>query len=171
MQLWNKVAAFLDRTISIFAILAGAVIIFMMLSVSAEVVMRYFLNRPIVWMVEVNEYALLWATFLGTAWVLKKEQHIIVEVLVERLRPKARAMLGFITSIVGAIICAVLVWYSAQTTCDHWVRGVWNPASLLETPTAYVLAIIPIAGFLLVFQFLRRTSGYLERWRASSNKQ
>lgn len=170
MGLRSKLAAILDRTIGAFAALAGIVILLMMLSVTAEVVMRYFLNRPIVWVLEVNEYAILYTAFLGSAWVLSKEGHVIVEVVVDQLKPRAQAMTGIITSILGAIACAVLVWYSTQATWDHWVRGVWNPASILEIPTAFVLVIVPIGGLLLFIQFLRRTSGYMGRWRVSSNQ-
>lgn len=171
MELRSKLAAVLDRTLGVFAALAGIVILLMMLSVSTEVVMRYFLNRPIVWVVEINEYAILYAVFLGSAWVLSREQHVIVEVVVDQLKPRALAMAGIITSILGAFACAVLVWYSAQTTWDHWVRGVWNPASILEIPTAVVLAIIPAGSFLLLVQFLRRTTGYLRGWRGKSIKE
>ena len=171
MKLQMKLTAIFDRALGLFAIMAAAVIIFMMLSVCAEVVMRYFLNRPIIWVVEFNEYALLYATFLGTAWVLKREGHIRLELVVEQLRPRARAMVGIITSVLGTIFCGVLVWYSALSTCDHFLRGVWSSASMLEVPTAYVLVIIPVGSFLISIQFLRRTSGYLGRWRGASNKQ
>ena len=171
MKLRAKLGAFFDRALNLFAILTGTIILFMMFLVSTEVVMRYFLNRPIVWMVEINEYALLYATFLGTAWVLQREGHIRVELVVKQLRPRVQAMVGVITSFLGAIVCGGLVWYSAQSTWDHYVRGVFNPGHILETPTAFVLAVMPVGAFLLSIQFLRRTSGYLGRWRTLSSKE
>jgi len=171
MRPWKRVTAVFDRILNVFAILAGVLIIFMMLSVAAEVVMRYFFNRPIIWMLEINEYGLLWATFLSAAWVLKNDQHIKVDVVIERLSPRPHAMLGAINSILGAIACGALVWFSTQSSWDHYIRGAYNPGSILETPTAYVLAIIPLAGLLLSIQFLRRTCSYLDKWRVSSNQQ
>lgn len=170
MKLWTKGAAVIDHILNLLAILSGVVIIFMMLSVSVDVVMRYALNRPIMGVLEINEYALLYATFLGTAWLLKRGGHVTVEMIVARLRPKAQAMAYVITSILGAIACGVLMWYSAQCTWDHLVRGVRNPGAVLQIPIAAVVAIIPIGSFLLFIQFLRRTSGYVQKWRTLANK-
>lgn len=170
MKLWTKANAILDRTLGFFAFLAGTVLIFMMLSVSADVFMRYFLNQPIFWVVEVNEYALLYTTFLGAAWVLAKEGHVKVELVVDHLRPKPQAMVGAVTSVLGAVACGVLVWFSAEATWNHYVGGVWDPGSLLEVSTAYVMVIIPVGSILLFAQFLRRTSRYLKKLRMSSSK-
>ena len=85
MKFLTKVGVILDRTLGFFAFLTGTILIFMMLSVSADVFMRYFLSKPIFWVVEVNEYAVIYATFLGAAWVLAKDGHIKVELVVDRL--------------------------------------------------------------------------------------
>ena len=45
--------------------------------------MRYFLNRPLVWVLELTEYALLWVTFLGAAWLLRQGGHVQVDVIVD----------------------------------------------------------------------------------------
>ena len=171
MKLWAKAGVILDGVISFFAILAGAVLIFMMLSVTLDVFMRYFLNQPIFWVVELNEYALLYATFLGAPWVLAKDGHVKVELVVDHLKPKPQAMVGAVTSILGAASCGVLVWFSAEATLTHYVRGVWDPGSLLEIPTAYVMLIIPFGSFLLFVQFLRRSSRYFKKLRMASNKK
>ena len=171
MQIWTKAGIIFDRTLSCFAFLAGALLIFMMLSVSADVFMRYFLNQPIFWVVEINEYAILYTTFLGAAWVLAKEGHVKVELAVDHLRPKHQAMAGAVTSILGAAACGVLVWFSAEATWNHYISGVWDPGDLLEVPTAYVMVIIPVGGLLLFVQFLRRSCRFLEKLRLSSNKE
>ena len=50
---------------------ATLIFVAMMLVVCAEVLLRYGFNSPISWVVEISEYALLWITFLGAAWVLR----------------------------------------------------------------------------------------------------
>ena len=56
-------------------ILAGVAMVVLGLiifSVCLEIIMRYFLNWPLVWVVELTEYGLLHVTFLGAAWLLRQ---------------------------------------------------------------------------------------------------
>ena len=166
MKLLTKAGTIFDRTINYLAFLAAAIIIFNMLSVSAEVIMRYFLKRPMVWVNEVTEITLLFITFLGTAWLLKREGHVKVDIVTGHLNPRAQALLGIISSIIGIIVCMILVWYGIQVSYNYTQGGLYEP-TLLELPKGPLLAIIPIGSFLLLIQFVRRTYGYLQRFRAS----
>jgi TRAP-type C4-dicarboxylate transport system permease small subunit len=133
----------------------------------AEVVMRYYFYSPLIWVVEVSETILLFVAFLGAAWLLRGEGHVRVDLVLNFLHPKTRTMLDGFTSIVGALCCAVVVWYGVTVTWDCFVKGSFEPTSL-EIPSAYVLLIIPVGAFLLFIQCLRRSYGYFKRLRASS---
>ena len=167
MKLVTKVTAIFERTIELAAALAGALLVFVLLSESAEVVMRYFLRNPLIWVVEVSETILLFVAFLGAAWLLKSEGHVRMDLLLNRLNPRPRSILNIITSIIGAFCCGVLVWYGSLSTWDNFVRGAFEP-TVLEIPSAYVLVIIPIGSFLFFIQCLRRGYGYFKSWRESS---
>jgi TRAP-type C4-dicarboxylate transport system permease small subunit len=93
-----RIGCILDRIIDLCAFAAGLLLSFILISVCLEVVMRYFLNRPLQWVIELTEYALLYITFLGTAWLLKKDGHIAVDVMLFRLGPRAQAFLGVFSS-------------------------------------------------------------------------
>jgi len=170
MKLVKKFAAIFDRTNDSLMFLAVLVLVFIMLSVTAEVVMRYFLGRPLIWVVDFSEYGLVWITFLGTAWVLRRDGHIRMDLIISQLKPRTQLLLNIVTSVVGAGICLALSWYSAEVTWDHFVRGV-SPLMMVDIPKAPVMAIIPIGSILLFIQFLRRSYSYLEGWRASPNTE
>jgi len=166
MKQLNKVAAIFDRTNNILFHLAGILIIFVMLAVGAEVTMRSLLGHGTIWVQEVSNYSLLFITFLSATWVLKIEKHVKIDLLLNRLNPRAQALLNMITSILCVIVCAVLTWYGTRVTWDYFRSGYYF-STPLETPQFVILGIIPIGSFLLVIQFLRRTYGYLKRWRTS----
>src|SRR3989304_924795 len=107
----TKITTIFDRILDGAAVLAAAMVMFVMLSMAAEVVMRYFLHSPLIWVVEVSETLLLFIAFLGAPWLLRGEGHIRVDLVVNILRPKTRAMLDILTSIIGTLCCAVVVWY------------------------------------------------------------
>ena len=74
-----KLVALFDLAIGVLFVLAGVLIMFVMLATSTDVTMRYFLNRPIVWLMEVSEAILVYITFLGCAWVLKRDAHVRID--------------------------------------------------------------------------------------------
>jgi len=170
MKLLTKAGIIFDRTINYLAFMAAVLIIFTMLSVGAEVVMRYFLRRPMIWVMEITEISLLFVTFLGTAWLLKREGHVKVDIVTGHLNPRAQDLLGIISSIIGIIVCLVLVWYGIHVSYDYIQGGLYEP-TLLELPKGPLLTIIPIGSFLLLIQFVRRTYGHLQHFRASPNKK
>ena len=170
MKLLAKVAAIFDRTIDLLAFVAGILIILMMLAVGSEVVTRYFMNRAIVGVVDVAEILILYITFMAAAWLLKGDGHVKMDLVFNRLKPRAQTSLIIGTSIIAAIICFILFWYGAMVTWDHFQRGI-EEVGIMEIPTFAVVLIIPIGGFLLFVQFLRRAYGYWTKSGAPVTKK
>ncbi len=144
-----------DFIVDALAFFAGVLLILIMLSVSLDVVMRYFLTRPQFWVGEMSEYALLFITFTAAAWVLKQDGHVKIDVLYTFLNPKTTKIISVVVCVIGIFVCAVLTYFSAYVAWDHHVRGIYNP-TLMSFPKAPLLAIIPVGTFLLLVQFLRK---------------
>jgi len=169
MKLLTKIGTNFDKIMGILFVFASVLLVFTMFSVCLDVVMRYFVSRPQRWVIEVVAYCLLFMTFLAGAWVLKKEGHVKIDLVVDRLKPRGRAMLNTITSVFAAIMWLVLTWYTSQLVWDLFQRGELMPTAL-EPPKAPLVVIIPLGSFLLFVQSLRRANGFLGGWRASPEK-
>jgi len=170
MKLVKKLTNFFDRTIGAMAILAGILLIFTMLSVSVAIASRYFLNRPMGWVIEISEYCLLYITFLVAAWVLKGEGHVKMDIILNRFNPRTQSLINVITSAISAIVCIILTWYGVKVTLELFQTGYFTP-TILELPKFIIIAIIFVGSFLLLIQFLRRTHGYLASWGAWRDKE
>jgi len=164
MKLLSKLGTVVDRAVNIFALIAGIILVGVIVSVCLEVFLRYFLNRPTLWVVEVSEICLVYITFLCAAWVLKREGHVKMEVVVDRLRLRVQAFLSIVSSIIGLGICSILVWYGGRVTWEAWVSGDYRYTNL-GTPNYIVLLIIPIGSFLFLIQFIRRTYKYFGEFK------
>lgn len=169
MNFWAKISTIFDHTIKLSVILAMLVLMSILLIITAQVVLRLF-GYTTIWVNEVTEYFLLYIVFLGTAWVLKKEGHIKMDLVLVRLRPRAQVLLNIITSILCAIICLAIVWYGAKITWEFFQIGYIGPG-LLRIPQAPIVVIIPVGSLLLFIQFLRRTHGYLGRLKMVTDKE
>ena len=169
MKLLKKITAISDRIIELAALLAAILIVSTMLAINADVVWMHLLGGSIIWVLEIATFCLLYITFLGAAWLLKREGHVKMDLVLNRLKPRAQATLNVITSIFGIIICLVLVWWGVKVTLEHFQEGYYI-RSLINYPTWVLIAIIPVGSFLFFIQFLRRTYGYMREWAARPDK-
>ncbi len=170
MRLIKKLTNFFDRIIVLMTIFAGILLVSAMLIISGAVASRYFLGRPIGWVIEISEYIILFVTFLVAAWVLKQEGHVRMDIVLNQLNPRTQSMINIITSGISAIVCFILTWYGAKVTWELFQTGYFTP-TLLELPKFIIIAIIFIGSFLLFIQFLRRTYDNWGSWRASRDKE
>ena len=165
MNLLARTARIFDRLIDLCVALAALILFLTWMSICVNVAMRFFLHRPQVWVMEFSEYGILYITFLGGAWVLKKEGHVKVDWVLNYLKPRNCALLNTITSFVGIILFLIITWYGAETTWSHFVRGTYR-ITLLEIPMYLILAVIPIGSFFISIQFLSRAYDYIKKWRS-----
>ena len=150
----KSLESFFDRILGIFVALACIILALVMLSVCLEVFLRYFLNRPQVWVVELSEYALLYITFLGAAWVLKGDGHVTVDLFTSLMGSKSRAVCSLASFIVCFMVSIILAVYGIRVTWDHFSQGIYNP-TILEIPKAAILLVIPLGGITLLIQSIR----------------
>jgi TRAP-type C4-dicarboxylate transport system permease small subunit len=156
----------MDRVTDYLAIFSGILIGYCLLAINSEVLMRYALSKTSAWPKESTEYALFLITLLGANWVLKRDKHIAMDLIVEWLNPKARLLLAMTTSLLCSIVCFIITWYGVRVTWEHFQMG-YMLIKGLTVPSAPMMAVIPISSLLLSIQFLRRAYGYLEGWKTS----
>jgi len=144
----------LDRIYDFLEVVISVILILMTLTIFYAVFARAVGLPGPVWIVQFNEYAMLFATFLGAAWLLSKGKHVSIELVVSRLGDTGRKVMKLFHSFVGIVLCAILCWYGALTTLEHFQRKVIH-VQAVDVPMAYILFVIPLGFFLLVLQFIR----------------
>lgn len=141
----------------------------MMAYICVDVTIRYLISRPITWAFEATEYSLLYITFLGTAWLLRKEGHVKLDIVLNALEPRARTVLNIITSVILAIVCFLLTWYGTESTIDHFQRSVTS-VKYYTLPQFMFIIVIPLGGFLLFIQSIKRTYGYIQQIKGEESQ-
>jgi TRAP-type C4-dicarboxylate transport system permease small subunit len=149
-----------DRILAWFFYIAGAFIVFIMLSVTVDIILRKVFSAPLHWVDEVSGYLLVYVTFLGSAWLLRNQKHVSVGIVIENVDPKIRALVGAITSFLIAAVCLVLTYFGVIATWEQHKNGIYT-VSVLEWPVAPLVSVIPFGSFLLFIQLLRGAYGYL----------
>jgi TRAP-type C4-dicarboxylate transport system permease small subunit len=154
----------LDRVIGALAAAAGVLLLFITFSISYTILARFIDFPTPVWVVQFNEYALLWITFLGAAWLLKRGKHVSIDLLTSQVSPRRRPMLDLVHSAMGFGLCGILFWYAARVTWGQFQRGVTD-VQAVDVPKCLVLMVIPVGFLLLDAQFLLNLLGALRKMR------
>ena len=130
-------------------IIASWLIIPLLLIVTYDVIMRYFFNRPTVWAWDINVQLLAVSVALGGGYTYLYSGHIGVDVFVEGLARRKKAIVDLITSIFFFLGIGVLVWESG--------RSAWSSVLTREVdytffaPPVYPLKVMIAVGFFLLF--------------------
>ncbi|MCF8040436.1 MAG: TRAP transporter small permease, partial [Desulfohalobiaceae bacterium] len=149
-----------DRLNTGLAVLAGLILLFMTFSISSSILARALEVPFPVWVVQFNEYGLLWMTFLATAWVLKRDKHVSIDLLTGKLPTLANRTLAVVQNLVCGAFCAVLFWHSLSVTWDHFQRGIIDVKGV-DVPKYLILVVIPVGFLLLTLQFFRNVYTFL----------
>ena len=155
-----------DRLIDGFMVLAGILFWVQMLIVNIEVFSRYFLT-PTIWVAEISSIIILWICFLVAAWVLRKDAHVRMDLVLQRLRPKTQALVNSITYFTGTVVMLIVAWASLMTTI-YWIGN--KTPTMLMLPRSPIIAIICVGSLLFAVQFFINAMIYLEEWRTENIK-
>jgi len=107
----------LDRAVTAALILAVGAMVGV---VSAQVALRYGLNRSIDWADEIGRLAFVWSIFLAIPLGVRQGSHIGIDVVVDRFPQAMRALFKR----AGAVLCAammfVIAWASFGVAREQW---------------------------------------------------
>jgi TRAP-type transport system small permease protein len=147
------------RVLDALAYLACLLALAMMVVICADVFVR---NVPIIPSLrtipgsnELSEYVLYFITMLIAPWLLRKGQHIRVDILL-RVIPRGLAYLSeWLVDLIALFCCLILLWYGLQATIASYQLKSMVIKSIVF-PEWWILAPLPIAFALLVIEVLFR---------------
>jgi TRAP-type transport system small permease protein len=91
-------------------LLGGALIFIMMLLTAADVVLRYFFNKPIAGSFEITEYLMVLIISFTLAFAAANDGMVKVTLLSERLSPRTQSIFNAFTGIFGIGLFIFLAW-------------------------------------------------------------
>ncbi|WP_425091830.1 TRAP transporter small permease [Tropicimonas sp. S265A] len=112
-----------DSLIYGMAILAGAGLVWLMVSTITSVVMRNFGVQPFAWLFTSAEYSILYLTMLGAPWLVREKGHVHIELVTAALPPATRAVVSRTVAAACVLVCAMLAWKGAELAMTNLERG------------------------------------------------
>src|SRR5699024_12810335 len=99
IQMLNKTNHLIDLIIDFMALIGRFLLVAITLLVFVDIVTLKLIDYSLYWIFEVNEYSLLFITFLGAAFVLRRDEHINLDLVLNLLSNKHRRIVELETSL------------------------------------------------------------------------
>jgi len=137
----------------------GVILVFLIAFLMCFDVIIRFLLIPEDWPLEVTKVCFTAMAFLLTGYVLARDRHINMELVVDAVNAKTRCMLMATASIIGIIYCGIMAYYSWGMVNDSIAFAEYS-YSWPPLPLAPVKAFAVIGFILFGLQFVVRSRDY-----------
>jgi TRAP-type C4-dicarboxylate transport system permease small subunit len=137
----------LNRVLEVFLVILMSVLV---LDVLWQVFSRYLLSSPSSFTDELAGFLLIWVGVLGAAYVAGRQEHLAIDILIQRSSPDRQRKLRFTTHILILLFAlGVMVVGGANLVYSRFVLDVKSAA--LQLPLGFVYSVLPISGAVIVY--------------------
>ena len=104
-----KLERAIDKFSDLIGYLSAILMVLMMFNVFYDVVMRYFFQNSSIAFQELEWHLFSLVFLFGTAYALKEEAHVRVDLIYERLLPKRKAIINIVGTVIFLIPFSLLI--------------------------------------------------------------
>jgi TRAP-type C4-dicarboxylate transport system permease small subunit len=155
----DRLEAAYGRLLEAFALAACALVFGMTLMICADVLLRNVRIVPgvagLAWSNEISEAMLYLVTMLTAPWLLRRGQHIRVDIVLRAVPKQVGWIFEWMVDIMGLACCLIIAWYSARAAVASFKAGSMSIKTLV-TPEWWLLSVLPLAFLALSVEMLFR---------------
>lgn len=143
------------RLLDALAGAAALLLLAMVIIVTGDIILRNVIVKGFVWANEVSEYALYLITMLTAPWLLRRGQHVRLDLILTAVPRRVAWLMEAAGDILGFIVCLVMIRYAWLMTFEAYRNGSITIKNLIF-PEWWMLAPLPISFVLLAIEFVFR---------------
>jgi TRAP-type transport system small permease protein len=143
------------KLLDVFALLAALILLVMVVMVTADIVLRNLTRTGFPWANEISEYALYITTLLTAPWLLRRGQHVRIDLVLTMMPKRIAWVMEILGDIIGFVVCLVMLRYGIKMTMDSAILGSITIKNLVF-PEWWLLWPLPLCFALLAAEFVFR---------------
>lgn len=137
----------IDKILEIFLVVLMSTLV---IDVVWQVASRYILSNPSSFTDELAVFLLIWVGMAGAAYVKGRNEHLAIDILPDKLKPKNKnRLMIFINTLIIIFSLTIMVTGGAWLAYTRFQMG--QVSSALQVPLGYVYAIVPASGILMIY--------------------
>jgi TRAP-type C4-dicarboxylate transport system permease small subunit len=147
------------KLLETLALVACALVLGMTLMICADVLLRNVRIVPglagLEWSNEISEAMLYLITMLTAPWLLRRGQHIRVDIVLRAVPKRVGWAFEWIVDTLGFACCALIAYYGARAALASYLGESLSIKTLI-TPEWWLLSVLPLAFLALAGEMLLR---------------
>jgi TRAP-type transport system small permease protein len=151
----TRLSVAFGRLLDALAAIAALMLLAMVILVTIDVALRNLLNTGFVWSNEVSEYALYLMTLLTAPWLLRRGQHVRLDLVLTAVPARAAWLLEAAGDVIGFVVCVLMIRYGTMMALEAARIGSITIKNL-TFPEWWLLAPLPLTFLLLAVEFVFR---------------
>jgi TRAP-type C4-dicarboxylate transport system permease small subunit len=155
----DRIEAAYGRVLEALALLGALLILAMTLMICADVFLRNVRIIPgmvgLEWSNEISEAMLYLITMLVAPWLLRRGQHIRVDIVLRAVPKRVGWGFEWATDSLGLVCCAAMAYYGLRAAFASYTSGSMSIKTLV-TPEWWLLSVLPIAFAALALEMAFR---------------
>jgi TRAP-type C4-dicarboxylate transport system permease small subunit len=151
----TRASAVFGRLLDALASAAALILLAMVVIVSADIILRNVAGAGFAWANEASEYALYLITLLTAPWLLRRSQHVRLDIVLTVVPPRVAWLMEAFGDVLGFAVSITLICYGFAMTVESAGLGAITIKNLVF-PEWWLLAPLPAAFVLLAIEFLFR---------------
>lgn len=130
--------------------LGGIFFALMLIILTCQIFFRQVLNMPLLWSEELARLLFVYTAILGVVLGIKHNQHVAIELLIEKAPPKAIKLLYLVKNILIFLVIIAIFLIGVQVT----LRKIPLELISLKISSVYLYGALPIGAILMMIRFL-----------------
>jgi TRAP-type C4-dicarboxylate transport system permease small subunit len=151
----TRISALFGRLFDALAVIAALILLAMVVVVSGDIILRNIARNGMPWANEVSEYALYITTLLTAPWLLRRGQHVRIDLILTFVPPRVAWLMEGLGDIIGFVVCLVMMRYGLKMVVDSASLGSLTIKNLVF-PEWWLLAPLPVIFALIAAEFAFR---------------
>ncbi|MCK5836313.1 MAG: TRAP transporter small permease [Desulfobacula sp.] len=132
-----------------------------LLSLFANVVLRYGFNYTLAWSEELVRIVIIYSTFVGASVAVKQRAMIRIDAVVQ-IFPKLKSGLTLYTNLLMLAFAWMMIYYGYKMTSLQYVTH--QKTIIMQIPLVIIYAIMPVTGIMV---FVRTIQVIIQDIRAN----
>lgn len=144
---FRKITSFSGDVLIFITGIATVVMAFLL---AGNTIARYLFDSPVAFAEEYTAYLVIMITFLPLAYTQRKNGHIEVDIIINKLPDKTRLILGILTDNLTLVVSILMIWYGIILTIKSFQHNVLSQ-TIMMTPLwiPQMVIVVGLIAFVL----------------------
>jgi TRAP-type mannitol/chloroaromatic compound transport system permease small subunit len=146
MGVWTKIERLIDSLAELLGRIGWLIVIYSLVFGLTDVILRYFLNRPSLWISVTVQYAMVLLACVSGAYALNHDSFVKLDLFYARFSPRTKAICDIFTFSLSLLYLYVLIWKGMQAAAHSIAIRQMTPTAI-PIPLYHLKSLIPVGAF------------------------